>query len=213
MNEWKFGDFNKTDLYILPMLGGVVTQFRPNPFNIKMTDYFPLVQYRNAFLGDKTKHGIKSNINENQILLCYKIPMQSVSNIEKWIKFETDLMNNENFVGDYKPDKFHQLFIYDVPVKWSNEYNLFKEWKPSKFSKDYKEHIRSFYGNIPDTTGIMGTLYKTEERFKYFEEMVGQHIPRDLEASSEPYWEQEYYIEEFKQKSALLKATNQQDNE
>lgn len=172
---------NKTSNYVLPMLGNTVGEFKSN-------ELFPQCQFRSAFLGDNT-HDIYKN---DKILLCYKF-----SGKQEYINFENTLRDNFYYVDEYEVDKMHTMYVFDVPKTYIDDYLKFLEWKPSKFSNSYKIQIQKFY-NLSEKHPLYQTLYKKEERYKELEKQYDITIPRDLEASSSPHWDIEYYNEEFK---------------
>lgn len=181
---------NKTTNYLLPMLGDSLCQFRSDKY-----EDFPKCQFRAAFIGDNTHKIYK----KNKILLLYKF-----SGKPEFMKFESDLLNNPYCVDTYDADKFHTMYVFNVPSKYKEDYEKFLNWQPSKFSIAYKLHIQNFY-NLKEDHPLYKTIYKKEERFKELEKELGISIPRDLEASSAPYWELEYYSSEFKVKKVMDK--------
>lgn len=193
--DFKIGVINKSDIYITPMLYETEVALR----NLHV---FPQNCYKNTFLGDKTTNNI------DKIMLLYQLPKQTPEAVEAWNNFEVFLISLPDYVSDYKADKYHRMFVYNIPEKWKEDYNKFIKWKPSTFSKEYKDHINFFYGNLlkykPDSP-ILGVLHKTEERFKFLENQFNIDIPRNQEASSVPYWDEEYYQEEYKHKNVLEK--------
>lgn len=191
-SDFNIIEVNKTDVYILPMLADEEQILRSDK-------RFPQNLYRKTFLGDASSNEYK----DGKILLLYRLPRQTVDNITYWNNFEKYLCGLPTYITDYKADKFHRMFVYDVPNVWKEDYNLFLKWKPSKFSELYKRKIQKFYNNIDISNPIMGVLYKTESRFKALEEKFDISIPRDLEASASPYWDEEYYQESYKVKYAI----------
>jgi|694.fasta_scaffold77970_3 hypothetical protein len=199
--EFNINEINKADVYIAPMLVDSEVALRND-------SKFPQNLYRKTFIGDKTRN--KQYMYDNKIMLLYRLPRQTKDNITYWNNFESYLCGLPTYLEDYKADKFHRMFVYSVPEMWKEEYELFKQWKPSKFSELYKQRIKKFYGDIDMSHPVMGVLYKTEERFKFLESKYGLTIPRDLEASPMPYWDEEYYQEEYKSKFAIepIKESN-----
>jgi len=175
---------NKSTTYLLPMMGLDSKTFRGLTF--------PYNQFRSVFIGDKTHDSFEGD----KIMLLYKF-----SGKEEFINYEVFLESLPTYIDKYEPDKYHTMYVYDIPFKWKDDFEKFKQWKPSEFSKDYKLHITKFYG-LDQHSPVYQTLYKIEDRYKDLEDKLGINIPRDLEASSSPYWEIEYYQEEFK----LLKS-------
>lgn len=180
---------NKSTVYLLPMLGLYESDFRgPFPNNL----------FKNCFIKDSTLDP-DSAINKNKILLRYKF-----SGRIGFQALEKKLLSHPDFFTSYEIDKYHTMYVYEVPVRWEKDYHKFMEWKPSQFSKDYKEHIIKFYGQNP-TNKLYKILYKSEELFKELDKLTGVKVPRELEASSVPYFEEiESFREEFKVKGSAL---------
>jgi len=184
---------NKSTVYLLPMLGLYESDFRKD---------FPNNLFQNCFVKDITLDE-DSAINKNKILLRYKF-----SGKIGFKQLERRLTTHPEYFTSYEIDKYHTMYVYDIPIRWEKDYHRFLEWKPSKFSKDYKEHVIRFYGSSP-INKLYKVLHKSEELFVELEKQIGTKVPRDLEASSSPYWEEvEYFREEFKVKSSPLDQPN-----
>jgi hypothetical protein len=115
----------------------------------------------------------------------------------------------------YDPDFAHVMYVFNVPEQWKEDYIKFKNWQPSKFSKEYKKQIIDFY-NLDEDHPVVQTLNKSEKRFKQLEAQFKITIPRELEASSSPYWEIEYYNDSFKSKKLLspnMAFNTEEDND
>jgi hypothetical protein len=161
---------NKSTSYLLPMLGNRLTDFK--------SEYFPTCQFRSLFIGDKSHNSFK----DNKLLLLYRFSGKE---------------NIDNYIGKYDPDKLHTIYVYDIPDKWKDDFNKFINWKPSQFSKEYKDRLESFY-SLTNNSPLYKTIHKKEDRFIELESKIGVKIPRDQEAASIPYWEIEYYCKDFK---------------
>jgi hypothetical protein len=202
IGNFKVGEkINRCDTYVKPMLGGI----NPNYVGGKL----PQNCYRNCFLGDTTQEGYESGY----IMLLYRLPIQLEENVELWMQFEkTVLLGNKSYRGDYKVDKYHQMYVFDVPDEWKDDYKLFLEWKPSKFSDKYKQHIIKFYNIQNGEDALFQVLYKNtsygEKRFRDLENQLNCSIPREQESSSYPYWEIEHFQEDFKYKETFEKVNN-----
>lgn len=178
-NEFKIGTPNKSQTYILPMIGRKLSDFA--------SDVFPFSNYRNTFIGDKDKPSLKNNI-----LLLYRF-----SNEPQFLELEKNFQTHRYFHSIYEPDSFHTMIVFNIPEQFQREYDLFKQSKYSLFSESYKRHI-GFFHNINLTHEVMGTLYKTEWRFKQLEKKFGIEIPRNQEAGSAMNEADEYYQPHFK---------------
>lgn len=173
---------NKCTTYLLPMLGLSAEQFRG--------DRFPLHQFRSLFIGDKSH----DTFDENKLILLYRFSGKS-----DFINYETFLEGLPTYIDKYEPDKFHTMYVYDIPFKHSDNFQKFLDWKPSQFTEEYKQHIMQFY-KLNKASSVYQVLYKAEERLKELEQQLKVTIKPDQEYSSVPYWSIEYYQEEFKRK-------------
>lgn len=192
--SWKIGDPNKSETYILPMIGESLDEF--------MTKGFPKCNYRNCFIGDEQVPEL-----EDKIFVLYKF-----SGDLAYIAFENDMLERPNFYNTYDADPYHVMYVFDVPEKYKEDYKNFKQGLYSKMSTEYKEKIRRFWGNLSNDTDIMGTLYKTEAKFKKLESQLDIKIPRDQEASSVPNWDVENYREEYRVKKAIKPETDERED-
>jgi hypothetical protein len=177
---WKIGDLNKSGTYIMPMLGDTALEFRGKNF--------PFSNFKNCFIGDKNK----SEYN-NHILLLYKF-----SGEVKYLEFEERLKDNIYYVDLYDPDPYHTMYVFNVPLHWEENYELFKEGKYSKFENKYKLHIQKFLSLDRKTSPVMQVLYKDEIRYLELEKEFDIKIPRDQEVSSLPNMQIEIYQPEYK---------------
>ncbi len=182
--KWSIGDTNKSSSYILPMLGNTVAEFK----SISGTR----AQFRNVFVGDTEFPEL-----DNHIFLLYKYSASI-----KYVEFEAWLNEHPDFYAQYDPDKYHVMYVFKVPERWSDDYKKFKLGKYSDMSIAYKEHLAKFYnfGSLTDNNTyknpIIGVLFKTEAGFKYTEAQLNVGltpdsrlwltIPRHQEASSKP---------------------------
>lgn len=174
---------NKSSTYILPMLLNE---------NLKYKESFVNSYFRSVFLGDSTKKG---DLIDDKILLLYKYHGGKI-----YLDFENRLMNHPLFLNYYEPCKTTTMYVFRVPEKFKKDYNLFKEWKPSKFSKEYKEQIIEFYKNTK-IERLKKVIYKDKTLKQELEQRIANIIPEDNELSSVPVWFIEYYQKEFNMKA------------
>lgn len=172
--------------YILPMLHWWDKTFLINS------------QFVGCFIGD-----IDYPAFDNHILLLYKF-----SGNRTYLNFESDLRENEYFVDSYEPDRYHTMFVFDVPANYQVNFDLFKESKYSKLSEEYKQRVLDFYDR---SISLEAVLYKLESKYQEWEEELNRGlprsnwitIPRDMEASSAIDINEEYYSDKYKIKAAL----------
>ena len=175
---------NKSTVYLLPMLGTYESDFKGNSYSNL---------FQNCFIGDRTLPE-NDEINQNKILLRYRF-----SGKLEYRHLERMLTRHIEYVTNYEVDRLHTMYVFNVPLKWESDYNKFKEWKPSQFSQEYKDHMLKFYG-FNSNSRLYKVLYKTEDLFLEMEKQYEVKIPRDQEASSIPNFEEiEYFRKEFKE--------------
>lgn len=174
---------NKASTYILPMLAVETMKYKES----FCTSYF-----RACFLGDTTK---KKDLLDDKIILLYRF-----HGGKPYLELENKLVNHPLFELYYQPDKLHTCYCFKVPTKFKKDYDLFKEWKPSKFSKEYKKLIIDFYRDS-QIDQLKKVLYKDITLKKELEQQIATKLPEDNELSSVPVWHIEYYQKEFNMKA------------
>lgn len=180
MNK-KIGTPNRSFTYILPMLGDKITDFY-------LSKSSPKSQFRNCFVGDKEKPEM-----ENKILLLYRF-----AGTPEYLKFEESLKQHKQFDSMYEPDRYHTMYVFNVPEEYLAEYKDFILGKYSKFKKSYKDKIQKFH-NLLDNDHVMNVLYKREQAYRFVEDLYGiAHIPRHQEASSIPNMDDEMYSDIYR---------------
>ena len=131
-SEWN-GKYNKTSRFCLPMIdlnisGKAISRF-----------------LKNAYLDD---HTYEHNIERPLFLLM------EVKNLHEkmWVELYKILTKNENYkkyyITDYyvgSRDEYNQImFLMQIPKKWANDLEMFKNGSYSKFSNQYKSKFVQF---------------------------------------------------------------------
>lgn len=180
--SWKIGDGNRSMTYMFPMIGDKLSQFYiPESSG-------PRGNFRNCFIDDLDNNDVRDNI-----LLLYKF-----SGTTQYLEFEELLKKHPLYKMMYEPDKFHTMYVFNLPKEHAKNYDLFIQGKYSQFSKEYKDKIQAFHGLKADSN-IMDILYKREKAFLTAEERYGiKHIPRNQEAASIPDLDVECYSDKYK---------------
>lgn len=196
MQDWKIGDPNKSQVFVIPFLGKVCNEFGSFGKNAKM----PTSQFRNCFIGDKTK-GI-----EDRILLLYRFNADPL-----YLNFEAKLEDSHPlFEKRYEVDKKHTMFVFGVPEEAKEDYNKILKGDYSKITEKSKAHILAFHGLKPDSnTG--GVLYKTSAKKQSLEDTINKglpssqwtKIPDDVELEESFNERIEYFQEEYRIKPAI----------
>jgi hypothetical protein len=174
---------NKCSTYILPMLATEIMKYKEN---------FCTTNFRAVFLGDTTK---KKDLLDNKIILMYRF-----SGVKQHLDLENCLLNHPLFEIYYECDKLHTLYVFRIPENFKKDYQLFKEWKPSKFSNEYKKLIIEFYRNSQIEL-LKKIIYKDYTLKKELEQKIAHKLPENNELSSVPVWFIEYYQKEFNMKA------------
>jgi len=172
-----------------------------------LTPIFELDQYNinykyllNVYLGTEDYPEYK-----NIIVLHYDF-IQIGGN---FAKLEKRLTSLPNFIRSYDPDHYTSLFLFNIPLKWYNDYLLFINGKYSEFSNEYKNLLLSFYrmgGNKDYVREIEIILNKSEERRIFLEEQLNAKLPKNAEVASIINWQDEIYNEKHKIRDPLDKT-------
>lgn len=96
------------------------------------------------------------------------------------------------YESEYKLDDSY-MYVYHIPEQFQNDYVLFCEGKYSEFSQAYKDQLcRLLNKRDYHNTQVYKIIYKTPDRKKRIEELVGQSIG-DQEVCSKPNLDLEIY--------------------
>ncbi len=121
-NEFN-GRFNKTSLFILPMI------------DLHVTGSNTMRYLRNAFLNDE---GIEHDI-DRPLFVLYRVKNQR----EKyWLDYSKVLFNKPSYITDYyvgMDGVYHLImFVFQIPEKWKDDISHFKSGRYSLVSKELK---------------------------------------------------------------------------
>tara|TARA_R110000796_G_scaffold96973_2_gene203682 strand:+ start:2569 stop:3141 length:573 start_codon:yes stop_codon:yes gene_type:complete len=175
---------NKSYTYILPMLSTKIEIVKQNLVNAFIgCDEFPAY--------------------DNHIFLLYRYRGDV-----NFIEYEDYLENTILFKAKYDPDKYHVIFIFDVPKEHQKDYNLFKEGKYSKLSHAYKLLIFKFHKIIDENHKVGKVLFKHPDLRLEIEDRLNTALPDNSELSSVPDLEIEIYTEKMKIKNVLIPPEN-----
>lgn len=191
VEKWSVGCPNKSNVFILPILGKQCREFSGN--------FLPQMQFRNCFIGDKVK-GI-----DEKICLLYRFDGDPL-----YLEFEQELESHPLFIERYEADRKHTMFVFRIPESNIEDYFKIIKGDYSKINNDLKIHILEFHG-LKEFSNTGGVLYKTSTKRESLEAIINQDLPRtqwtkipeDVELE-EPFNEDiEYYQENHKFKSVL----------
>jgi len=175
---------NKSYTYILPMLSTKLDVVKQNLVN--------------AYVGADEYSGY-----DNHIFLLYRY----VGN-PRFIEYEDYLEHTVLFKAKYDPDKYHVMFIFDVPETYQQEYDFFKQGKYSKFSQEYKILIFKFHQILDENHKVAKVLYKHPDLREDIEDRLNTVLPENSELSSVPDLSIEMYTEEMKITDPLVPPEN-----
>lgn len=192
MEDWKIGDPNKSQVFVIPFLG-------KNDKEFSGINSLPTCQFRNCFIGDKTK-GI-----EDRILLLYRFHADPI-----YLNFEACLETKPLFEYKYEVDKKHTMFVFKVPEETKEDYNKILKGDYSKISEKSKAHILAFHG-LKSESNTGGVLYRTNTKKEALEATINSGLPKhqwtkipdDVELEESFNEKIEYFQEEFRTKSAI----------
>tara|TARA_R110000824_G_scaffold361127_4_gene548922 strand:+ start:10690 stop:11262 length:573 start_codon:yes stop_codon:yes gene_type:complete len=176
--------FNKSYTYILPILSAYMEVIK--------------AQLVNAFIGSE-----EYNEYDNHIFLLYKY----IGN-PKFIEYEDYLEHTKLFKAKYDPDKYHVMFIFNVPKEHQEVYDLFKKGKYSKFPQLYKIKILDFHNIINEEHKVAKVLYRHPDLKEELEERLEVNLPKESEVSSVPDLNIEIYLNSMKIKDPLIPPEN-----
>jgi len=184
--------YNRSFTFILPMLDHRSSDFLIND-NLK-----------GCFIGDTDYPEL-----DNHIFILY-----AFSNNKWFLNYEEELKNCDYYVTSYEPDKYHTMYVYDVPVHQQINYDCIKEGKYSKVSDEYKKRMIDFHTystNRESAERIRAVVYKHDSAYRTWENIINDglpksrwtFIPRDQDPAPLMDMNIEIYSGKFKQGSVL----------
>lgn len=114
---------------------------------------------------------------EDKVNLLFK-----ADQTREYINFEEKLSDTICFNHRYEPDKYHTMYIYDIPDEYKQEYKKFKDSKYSEFTDNYKKSIIKFHqysDKTPRDNGysVINLLYKKEAAYLAQEKIINEGLP------------------------------------
>lgn len=156
---------NKTTMYLLPVLGK------------NMNFYSVNIRLINSYLSEDYKY----------LYLKYRF-----SNTDGFKNLDKALQNHPLFRESSNPTKSHILFKFRIPIEYEKDIYLIMKGKFSRVSSKLKKRILQFY-DTDETSHVGGVLYKTKERRKFLENVVGYKIPEDIDLDDKPHTQLELW--------------------
>lgn len=100
--------------------------------------------------------------------------------------FDINLSKHKSYVSDVETNNKTYLYTFDIS-KYRHDVELFIQGKYSKMSQDLKDLLCRNSGVRPEMlSDIYKILYRTEDRKKYIEDLVGEKLMDDEEVCSSP---------------------------
>lgn len=170
----------KSNIFILPMLGGV------------RKDYLYNKNYINCYLACQSTYK-----DYDKIILSYRF-----SGSTEFSNFESLISKHPLYSGEYEPDSYHINYVFDIPEQHKEDYKYFLDGKYSEFTEDYKKQILSFH-NFTSTGSTGGILYKSKERREalmnqLFDRVDRDQFPKNAELLSIPLLKEETFLNAYK---------------
>jgi hypothetical protein len=118
---------------------------------------------------------------------------------EAFKEYNEYLMTNRLFIKSFIINLSKKLYIFRFPSEYSNEYDLFKEGRYSKFDAEAKKLIISYsaeaYKYPPLIEDLAGVLWKHKSRKAKIERQLGMAISDDSELASRlTYCDETFYF-------------------
>jgi len=165
----------KTSMYILPFLGGDRFHFRWSKNLI------------NAFIGTEEDGDYGSSI----YLLC------RYHGGKEYAEYEEKLSSHPNFKNLTNPDKYHDLFEFDIPKEYEEDVNKILRGKYSTISVKAKNRILDFH-NSNENRPLGHILNKSPIKRLQMEKELEASIPETNELTDIFYYESEIFMNNFK---------------
>ena len=158
--------YNKSFTYVLPMLGKAL--------NINPSDVCA------CYIGDSY-----TNDFAGHILLIFH---------DEFLKQNKDsILKNELFKDTYKHIEHEkQIFVFKVPDEHKDDFQKYIDGQYSKLKKSYKLEILSFH-DVAKNSAVFHVLTRNETLRRRLQNKLNVSIGEDLELSSKPDIQFEYY--------------------
>lgn len=140
---------------------------------------------------------IDINSNYRHLINSYlgdsKYPTDNFNKILVELKYKDNtILNNIHLENNYETEDGTYIYVFNIPEKYNEDYQLFLKGKYSLFSEKYKKKILSFVIKKPiQTSYVYKILYKTSDLKFELEESIGQELPDDAELCSIADWDKE----------------------
>lgn len=163
---------NLSRIYMLPLLDEYIG------FESKYIGYV-----KNTFIKN-------SEIDEPTISILHKFNYKDVN----FPAYEKKLTECPLFIKSIDKGE-NVIYIFKIPEKYLNEYNLFQDSIYSKFNESYKEIILSFWLKMYRSRPIIHQLLANVRQILYKSDVYRLKLQKDLNVSISPTQELGEYVD------------------
>ena len=180
--RFMFSKLSKSSYFLFPMLSGDKDDFL---WSLYFMNFYTKVEGH----------------DEEGFFLHYRY-----SDNQRFKSFEDKVTTMDGYRTHLDIDKYHVIYQFDIPEKYKQEFELFKNGKYSKFSEEYKKRILDFHkademakqlGTTVENTKMHGILFKSKALREELEAKIGD-LPKGAEVYSLPSDEEETYFDKYK---------------
>lgn len=125
----------------------------------------------------------------------------------KFDKYLQYLKLNKNFV-EYREDLDEIILIFHIPECYHNDFELFKQGKYSKFSKECKDIIITFTGTYSEKNSSKVTAFNTVYPQEFKRKQIAKELMVDIDLIQEVFDAPNLKEETFIDLSELLTKNN-----
>lgn len=147
---------NEATRFIMPMLASEISFRKNDVFEPYNNLFFQRNTFINAYISDSNKPEL-----ENKIFIRYEYDYSLDFPI-----FERKLEQMLPYIDDYSYNN-SIVYVFDVPEKWINDYEAFKQGKYSQLSKEYKTHVLDFWSQ-KSGSAMHWILNNKKENIKHY---------------------------------------------
>lgn len=141
----------------------------------------------NSFLYDLTIPKYQYYFSEGKILNQHLVLVHSNSQDVDFLKWETDIQNNELFVTSYDINNTRQgVKVFKFPTDFEQDYHYFLNGEYSKFTERSKNIIINHHRNISKKEFVRQTLLKEESLRRSWKTSDDIDIPIEQEYFYKP---------------------------
>jgi hypothetical protein len=181
-----------------------------HPFALSMLGYgwnANILSNRNFIATVYLGHHDNIPVEDRRFLLLYRIPTEH-SKVKTFKSFEAVLKTHPNLVGEYYPDDYYVMYVFDVPAEHQIAYDFMIDGRWSEFPNEFKQQVIRFNSYLNNPTGkCFQILYKTENLREKMSLRLGTQISKNAELYEKPNYETEVYFDTMKMKQDITRYT------